>query len=372
VRIVQLANFYGPTSGGQRTAIDEVGQGYLESGLERVLVVPGPADADEETAAGRRISIRSPRLPGGSGYRVITDLPRVWALLEGLRPDRVEVSDKLTLWRAGAWARRHGVPSLLWSHERLDAILQPRVPGWFPLPDAANRWNRRLVRSFSTVVCSSAFGVDEMRRVGATNVVRVPLGVDLATFGPGERALRQGQGETVLVCTGRLSKEKRPDLAVDTLRALVRRGVPARLVLAGAGPEAAALQDQAAGLPVELAGHVAGRGDLSALLAAADVALAPCPVESFGLSVLEAMACGTPVVTTSSGAAHELLAPGAGQAAAPDGEAMATAVEQVLAQPEGTRRAAARRRAEAFPWAATVAGMLQAHRITPVTAGGRR
>ena len=44
VRIAQLANFIGPASGGVRTAVAAMGEGYVDAGVERLLVVPGPAD----------------------------------------------------------------------------------------------------------------------------------------------------------------------------------------------------------------------------------------------------------------------------------------------------------------------------------------
>lgn len=358
-RIVQLANFYGPTSGGQRTAIDRVGRGYVEAGHERVLVVPGPRDRDEQTLDGRVLHLRSPRLPG-TDYRVITDVARVLRVLDQLEPDRVEVSDKLTLWPVGRWARRRGVRSLLWSHERIDAILASRVPGWFPLPAAADRWNRRLVRSFDAVVCSSAFGEDELRRVGAKHVSRVPLGVDLEVFHP-EAGAPPGDDRLHLVCAGRLSSEKRPLLAIEALRVLRARGRAAHLVVAGDGPLGEDLRRRKAHLPITFAGHVGDRRTLAALLASADVAIAPCPVESFGLSVLEALACGTAVVTAAEGAAPELLAPGAGLAAPSTPTAVADAVEHLLEVPVERRRRAARHRAEGHPWHSTVEGMLRAH-----------
>jgi alpha-1,6-mannosyltransferase len=363
VRIVQLANFYSPTSGGQRTAIDEVGRGYLARGHERVLVVPGRRDLDELGPEGRRIALRSPKLPG-QPYRVITDVERVLALLDALQPDVVEVSDKLTLWPVGRWARRQGVRATLWSHERLDAILEPRVPGWFPLEAAADRWNARLVRSFDRIVCASAFGAAELTRVGARNVVAAPLGVDLETFHPAVRARATATAPPdglALVCAGRLSKEKRPVLAVETLRVLLARGHRAHLVVAGDGPQAEQLRARKSRLPITFTGHVGDRRALAGLLAGADVALAPCPVESFGLSVLEAMACGTAVVTSDRGAAPELLVPGAGLSAAGDPVAMADAVEHLLAVPVARRRAAARTRAEQLPWSATVDALLRAH-----------
>ena len=52
MRIAHVANFYGPTSGGLRTAMHQLGHGYRERGHDFVMVVPGPEDADEETPAG--------------------------------------------------------------------------------------------------------------------------------------------------------------------------------------------------------------------------------------------------------------------------------------------------------------------------------
>ena len=165
------------------------------------------------------------------------------------------------------------------------------------------------------------------------------------------------------MCVGRLSREKRPDLALSTLRALLSRGVDARLSFAGSGPMRGELSRDAAGLPVAFLGHISDRARLSSIIADADVALAPCPAETFGLSVLEALASGTPAVTADRGAAMELIDSSCGRAAAVDAESMATAVLEVVALPEAERRGAARRRAESFPWTATVSAMLQAHAL---------
>ncbi|NUT91485.1 MAG: glycosyltransferase, partial [Saccharothrix sp.] len=120
MRIVQLANFYGPRSGGLRTALHHLGAGYAGAGHEVVLVVPGPAHADEHLSPHvRRITLPAPRLPGTGGYRAV-DPWRVRTLLNHLRPDRLEVSDRLTLRGMGKWASANGVPSVVISHERLD------------------------------------------------------------------------------------------------------------------------------------------------------------------------------------------------------------------------------------------------------------
>ena len=357
-RIVQLANFYGPQSGGLRTVLEELGRGYTRAGLERFLVVPGERDAEESTDSGTRITISSPYLPGSGGYRVLRSRARVRGVLERIRPDRVEVSDKLSLVWVSRWARARRVPCVLLSHERLDAILAPRVPGWFPLARAADWRNRRLVGAFDRVVCTSAFGAREFERIGATNLARVPLGVDLDTFRP--RPAGRGDG-THLVTVGRLSKEKRPGLAIEALRTLRERGVEAHLTLAGAGPLADELGTAARDLPVAFVGHVSDRDRLADLLARADVAVCPCPAECFGLSALEALAAGTPVVVAAGGATAELTDGLCGKAARPDPAALADAVTAVLAG-DG-HRAAARARAEQYPWSRTVDMMLNVHQL---------
>ncbi|MFF7685625.1 glycosyltransferase [Streptomyces syringium] len=361
MRIVQIANFYGPRSGGLRTTLDALGRGYVRAGHDRVLIVPGPRrHRVRDAVEGLRVTL--PGLPVGGGYRMLVPPCGVGELLRRLAPDSVEVSDKLTAVRAAGWARARGARTVLLSHERIDAILAPRVPDWVPLRSLADGWNRRLVASFDAVVTTSDFSAAEFTRVAAPVLHRVPLGVDLEVFAP-SAGQPGGVGGVRLLYAGRLSAEKYPHLPVDTLHVLTRHGVDARLDVLGDGPERHRLERRAAGLAVRFHGHVSDRRAVARLTARADVALVPCPVESFGLSALEALACGTPVVTAATGAARELLAPGAGSAVPASPFAMADAVTAVLAEPEERRRAAARARAEQFPWSRTVAGMLAVHAV---------
>jgi len=358
MRIVRLANFVAPRSGGLRTCLAELGAGYLAAGHEPVLIIPGERDSDQPTAQGRVITMRAPRVPFAGGYRVLWRRRRLARLLTRLRPDVLEVSDRTTLRWTGGWAREHGVPAVMVSHESVTALLAEL--GLSRLGRAvADGLNRRTARAYQQVICTTSWAGAEFERIGAGNLVRVPLGVDLATFTPRSGQVR-AQGQILLVHCGRLSAEKKPQRSLTTLATLRASGLPVRLVVAGDGPLRPRLERRAAhaGLPVTFAGFLPGRADLAALLASADVVLVPGPAETFGLAALEALACGTPVVVSAESALPEV----AGEAGVSvPGEDLAAGVRAVLARPEPARRARARARAEQYDWATAVRGFLAVH-----------
>ncbi|KUJ65496.1 glycosyl transferase [Streptomyces albus subsp. albus] len=371
LRIVRLANFVTPASGGLRTALRELGAGYRAAGHEPVLVVPAERASDSWTEQGRVITLPGPVLPGTGGYRVLTDRRRLARMLEDLAPDRLEVSDRTTLRWTGAWARRARVPAVMVSHESADGLLRT-----WGVPEAvaraiADRLNTRTARAYARIVCTTEWAAREFVRIGARQVVRAPLGVDLDHFHPARysaplRARYAPPGSPLLVMCSRLSPEKRPGRALDALAELRRRNVPARLVVAGDGPLRAPLEVRAGaeGLPAVFLGHVADRGALAALQAGADVVLAPGPAETFGLAALEALACGTPVVVSALSALPDIVGP-AGEPAADTGADVADAVERLLCRPAAERREAARHRAEHFGWPTAVRAFLTAHDAPP-------
>jgi alpha-1,6-mannosyltransferase len=360
-----------------RTALRELGAGYLAAGHEPVLIIPGPRDSDEQTGQGRVITLRGPRVPFTGGYRVLLGKRRVAALLDELRPDALEVSDRTTLRWTGRWARRHGVPAVMVSHESCAALLRMAVPSTRLAAKAADRLaaraadelNRATARDYDRVVCTTGWAAAEFERIGAGNVQRAPLGVDLHMFAPARQppdpqppAPRppDPNRDILLVHCGRLSPEKKPQRSLTTLATLRQEGLPVKMIMAGDGPLRDRLEHRALqqGLPVTFTGFVAGRAELAALLASADIVLAPGPAETFGLAALEALACGTPVVVSAESALPEVIGDaGAGVA----GEDLATGVKALLDLPEAERRSRARERAEQFGWPAAVQAFLAVH-----------
>lgn len=371
-RIVQVANFVTPSSGGLRTTLGHLATGYAQAGHEVIQVLPGPRDQDLRTPWGRQIMRRSPAVPG-TGYRVLNGGSGLTRLLDRLGPDRLEAHDRTTLRGLGGWARKRGVSSLVVSHERLDRWLEQWLPRQLPLTSLADRYNRALAEDFDVVLTTTAWAAAEFERLPTAGLVRVPLGVNLVRLHPSAadaawRAQQLRGAEHLLVMVSRLSREKRPLLAVQTIAELARRGHSVRLAIAGSGPQRRVLHRHAQGMPVDFLGYVSDRAQLARLLASADLLLAPGPVETFGLAALEALACGTSAVVNAASALPEVLGDSVGASAEGHPVAFADAIERVLAVPSTDRTVAARARAEEFPWTATVAGFLSAHGLGPCTA----
>lgn len=208
---------------------------------------------------------------------------------------------------------------------------------------ALSLWQRRMLSYADVVVVPSDAALQRLRALGA------PLPGDVRVVGHFVRELASApvkDGGYALVAS-RLAREKDIATAIEACRIA---GV--ELVVAGDGPLAGELRSQA-GSSVRFAGRVA-QDELSRLRAGARVALVPSVAnETFGLAALEAMAAGLPVIASRVGALTG-LSPGARLVEPADPRAMASAIEDVLADPQAGERALAFAREQAAPERAAV------------------
>lgn len=302
MKVLRLANFVSPTSGGIRTVMRRISRAQTDLGVHSTIVVPGP-DAGIRAVAGELDvgTLPGVRIAPGQPYRLVLGRRAIRGLLDEVRPDVVELHDQLTLAWLGRECRARGIRTVLVSHERLDLL----ASFWSRLDAVARptlRWLARVGDCVDQVVAPSAFAAAPYRQAGI-DVRIVHWGVDHETFNRRDPG-RGATGELLrLVHAGRLSREKDPTLSARTVGYLAQRGIRAELTMIGAGVEAPRL---AAYPHTRMAGYVDGPAAMADLLRSADVFLAPGPFETFGVSALEAMACGLPVVCRESGSVSEI------------------------------------------------------------------
>lgn len=366
LHLIDTTLFYSPTSGGVKRYLNAK-HAWLAANTswEHTIVVPGES---LRTERGGVCTLPGYPVPGTFNYRLPLNARRWTRLLAELEPSLIEAGDAFHPgWCAWRVAQRRGIPLAGFYHSNLPQIMGRRFLGCITEP-ALRRYLCSLYARFDVVFAPSRVMCDYLDTLGIRHTLHQPLGVDAELFHPRLRteALRQRLGlprETrLLVYAGRFAEEKNLPLL---LQAFARLGSPYHLLLIG-GKRAARPADNVTMLPY--------RGDsleLATWVASADALVHAGTRETFGLVVLEAMACGRPVVVARASAFPELVDESVGMLAEPESAAsMADAIAALYDRDVEALGAAARTHVlRHFTWerafhsqTAAYAALIGAHR----------
>ena len=332
---------YHPIVNGIVASVDGLASGLRALGHDVYCFAPAMPGYEEP---GSETVFRMPSLPlpAPTAYRLT--LPVVSRRNRHAIINRLDIlhahSPFVTGWMAVRYARRLRIPLVYTYHTQLEEYAH-----YVPFePQATRRAASTLTRSFANLADAVIVPTPSMREhlleLGVTvRVDVIPSGIDLTQFSSGTRnpALRESlavrSGERMLLFVSRLAREKNVELLIDTVRAC---RVPVRLVIAGDGPERAALEARAAEFGVAdritFLGAVE-RQRLPDLYASADAFVFPSVTETQGLVLVEALAAGTLVIAADAPPIREVL-DGAGRLVPPQARAFAEAIAQVPLSPD--------------------------------------
>jgi alpha-1,6-mannosyltransferase len=317
LKVLDLTEFFSPQGGGVRTYLSAKARWFAgREDLSHVLVVPGPRDAKRVWLGSTLYEIGGPPAPGSPGYHILTGWGRLRHILERERPDVVELgSIYLAPWSLRRATNRTPIPTVGCFHadlanavvrtagRRLSRVLTDGVRA------ALSKYLRAAYRRCHCVVGPSEAARQAMADAGLPDIRVVPFGVDIDVFHPGQRddgwkaAVGVGGQQPVALCVGRLGPEKNLGVVLDALPRL-HETLGLRLVTIGDGALLRRLTTFAAEHPdmLTVLPFEPDRAALARAYASADLLIAPCAHETFGMAALEAAACGLPVVTASEGA----------------------------------------------------------------------
>ena len=339
---------YHPIVNGIVASVDGLASGLRALGHDVYCFAPA-MPGYEESATETVFRMPSLPLPAPTAYRLT--LPVVSRRNRHAIINRLDIlhahSPFVTGWMAVRYARRLRVPLVYTYHTQLEEYAH-----YVPFePQATRRAASTLTRSFANLADAVIVPTASMREhlvdLGVTvRVDVIPSGIDLTQFSSGTRnpqlraSLGVHAGERMLLFVSRLAREKNVDLLIDAVRAC---SVPVRLVIAGDGPERAALEARAAEFGV--AGRISFLGPvdrqrLPDLYASADAFVFPSVTETQGLVLVEALAAGTLVIAADAAPVREVL-DGAGRLVPPRARAFADAIAQVPVSPEPSETAKA-------------------------------
>ena len=287
---------------------------YLENNAGCSVQVYSPVtDTPAFEPAGTLVPVPSVALPVRKEFRLALGIPQsIRADITKFRPDLVHVSTPDILGvRAQSFAKRLGVPIVASMHTRFETYLSYYGLDW--ARPALEAHLRRFYRRSDHVLAPTRVLVDDLAAMRGDRHADVwSRGVDSDHFHPDRRdiAWRRDKGiadnEVAILFLGRLVVEKGLATFVAVVGELQKRNGLIRPLIVGAGPAADAFE----ALPgAVFTGHLSGSA-LSSAIASADIMLSPSTTETFGNVILEAMACGVPVVSADAQNARSIISCG--------------------------------------------------------------
>jgi glycosyltransferase involved in cell wall biosynthesis len=259
---------------------------------------------------------------------------KLHGMIEGFAPEALHVATEGPLGSAARrWALREGRPFTTAFHTRFPEYVEARIG----LPPALlYRWLRRFHGAGAGTMVATASLRDELAARGFDRIREWSRGVDLDVFRPEPREDWQMK-RPVFAYVGRVAVEK-------NIGAFLDLDLPGSKVVVGGGPQLAALQRRYA--DVLFTGPRYGAA-LARAYAGADVFVFPSLTDTFGLVILESLACGTPVAAFDVTGPKDVLAGAARPIGAVDADLRRAALRALDAD-----RAACRAHAERFSWRA--------------------
>lgn len=342
IRVVMVISSFAPVIGGAERQALQLAQRLVQQGLTvQVLTRRYPGLEATEEMNGVKVW----RLPvAGNGRNPLSSVMFtagvvLWLIRHAKEYDVVHVhaslSPAVSALLAKLWTRKPVLVKVACSGPHGDVASMRRRPFLSLRCRLLRRADRFLVLNSESIQELQELGLDKRQMASIVN------GVDTTYFAPNEQKVtapievKQASGKAVFV--GRLTTQKGVDLL---LRAWAQLVEPRQLILVGEGAERSSLEALASELDLDNVTFTGSTNDVRSYLQQADLFVLPSRSEGIPNALLEAMACGLPVVASAVGGIPDVVQDGESGLLVPpdDVPALAGAIGRLLADSDLRRR----------------------------------
>ena len=389
--IVDFNNFWSPSGGGvrryhlQKMAFYENLSSETTDQVLSVFVMPDSKTFTEKRSESLIIEhVEAFRFPGKWEYRFIWKPSQIEPVLAKYKPQVIEVGSPYLLPTMVRRAAKKIVPEAVllsfWHADFPITYVQRPVANKFGKAlgnlskNVAFWYARQEFRHFDGIQVSCNEVLKRLDRHKLPTSHRIPLGCDIQMFSPTKRdetlvqKLKDGKPDRLTIFfPHRFCEEKGIELLLGAYPILCEKlGCEPALVFAGTGPYLPQVQEAVEKYPhINYAGFISSIDEMARHYASVDLGLALSGWETFGLSILESMACGNAQIGASTGAAAEhIRESGAGvvlKERTP--QALADAIVELYHSDMATMKQNARAYAEKFSWADCFKRQLELYKL---------
>ena len=311
MRIAFVTETFLPATDGIVTRLRATMDELSLMGDEMIVIAPKYGEGPGSYAGIPIYRISSVPFPPYPQIKLAPLTPNVGRALRSFAPDVIHAVNPFVLGTGAIfYARRLDIPLVASYHTNVTTYARFYGMG---IGEKAGRWWTRTLHNRARInICTSEATREYLLSEGVERVHLWPQGVDARRFHPSRfskdwrvRVSGGKPAEKLLLYVGRLAPEK----GIGGLKAVLDEIPGLRLAIVGDGPARRDLEREFADTPTVFTGVRKGR-DLAAAYASADAFVFPSTTETLGLSMLEALASGLPVIAARTGATGEVVSEG--------------------------------------------------------------
>lgn len=309
MKICDITQLYSPISGGIKTYLHNKRK-YIRSkpNVQHILIVPWHKNTTKTDAGLKTYNVKSPKLPFSESYRFFISFRKILKIMDREKPDIIEVGDPYIAGLLSIiYGKKKGIPVVGFYHSDIPNAIKRSFMKFLPECCYAPfqfmlvKYLKFFYSGLSKTIVTTPYFQEYLENIGIGNVVKYSFGVDSDYFYPVNSKdfifdkYCIPTDAKLLVYAGRIAREKNIDLLTSVSKLISKFKV--YLIVIGDGEQRKMLEKISADNPrIIYLNYIKDKNFLRELYSAADLFVHAGMSETFGLSLLEAQACGADAV----------------------------------------------------------------------------